>query len=116
MSYENWKIKKSEFEEKQNEYSQVAAWCNEFGKYTIQEIDDEYCVVKIPEPKPLTKEEVEDKRRILYIQLVDPKTSHINRLKDEEQTDEIITKIETLKIERSQLIKQIKEENPYPNE
>lgn len=50
MSYENWKIKKSELEDKLNEYETVAKWCNESGKYQINEIDDEYCVVKTPEP------------------------------------------------------------------
>lgn len=59
MTYENWKIKKAELKEKQEEYSQVAEWCNEMGAYAIQEIDDEYCVVKIPEP---TKEEIAQAR------------------------------------------------------
>ena len=73
MSYENWKIKKSELEEKQEEYSQVAAWCNESGAYTIQEIDDEYCVVKIPE---LTIDErnsqISQTRQYLFTQYADP--------------------------------------------
>ena len=73
MSYENWKIKKSELEEKQEEYSQVAEWCNLSGKYTIQEIDDEYCVVKLPEMTISEKNEaIKNRRQFLYEELTDP--------------------------------------------
>lgn len=47
--YENWKILKSELEEKQDEYSKVADWCNENG-YTIEDDGTYYKVVKLPEP------------------------------------------------------------------
>lgn len=116
MSYENWKIKKSELEEKQEEYSEVASWCNESFLYHIEEIDDEYCVVKNPEPLPPTKEEVAEKRRSLYIEQKDPITCQIQALRDEPQTDEIIAEIEALKIERAEVVAKIKEENPYPVE
>lgn len=73
MSYVNWKIKKVEIEEKQEEYSQVAEWCNETGKYTIQEIGDDYCVIKTPEP---TIEERNNQicrvRQYLFTQYADP--------------------------------------------
>lgn len=59
MSYENWKIKKSELEDTLNEYETVAGWCNESGEYRIEEINDEYCVVKNPEP---TQEEIANQR------------------------------------------------------
>lgn len=59
MSYENWKIKKSELEDTLNEYETVAKWCNKSGKYQINEIDDEYCVIKTPEP---TQEEIATQR------------------------------------------------------
>lgn len=73
MSYENWKIKKSELEEKQEEYSQVAEWCNLSGKYTIQKIDDEYCVVKLPEPTIEEKNEtIRQTRQALFTQYADP--------------------------------------------
>lgn len=71
-----------------------------------------HCPVK---PAP-TKEEVSETRRQLYIAQVDPITAHINRLKDEEQTDEVIAQIEALKAERAEVVAKIKEENPYPVE
>lgn len=48
--YENWKILKSEADEKAEEYSQVAKWCNESGKYHIEEQGEYYVVVKNAEP------------------------------------------------------------------
>lgn len=67
----------------------------------------------IPAP---TKEEVSEMRKQLYTELVDPLTSQISRLKDEPQTEELIAEIEALKVERSELVAKIKEENPYPEE
>ena len=48
--YENWKILKSEINEKQEEYTDVAQWCNNGGEYHIEEVGDEYQVVKNSEP------------------------------------------------------------------
>lgn len=71
--YENWKIKKSELEEKQEEYSQVAEWCNESGEYYIQEIEDEYCVVRLPEPTiDYQNETIRQTRQALFTQYADP--------------------------------------------
>lgn len=71
--YENWKIKKSELEEKQEEYSQVAEWCDKHIGYTIQEIDDEYCVVKIPEPTIEERNnQISQTRQYLFTQYADP--------------------------------------------
>lgn len=53
--YKNWKIKTSELDEKQEEYTAVANWCNEGQEYHIEEVGDEYQVVKNPEP---TQEEL----------------------------------------------------------
>lgn len=114
--YENWKIKKSEIEEKREEYSAVAGWCNESFLYHIEEIGDEYCVVKNPEPLPPTRSEVEAIRRSLYIAQKDPLTCQIESLKDEEQTPEIVAEIEALKVERAGIVAKIKEDNPYPDE
>lgn len=69
-----------------------------------------------PTPPAPTKEEVSETRRQLYTTQVDPITAHINRLKDEEQTDEVIAQIEALKAERAEVVAKIKEENPYPVE
>ena len=64
-------------------------------------------------PKP-TYEEVKAIRASLYQQQVDPITSHIQRLRDEENPDE--EKIAELIAERNELVKKIQEENPYPEE
>ena len=117
--YENWKILKTEINEKQEEYSQVAEWCNNGGEYHIELYIDEndiewYRVVKNPELLPPTKEEQEQNRANAYQQEVDPITSHIQRLRDMEQTEEIIAKIEQLKLERDAKVEEIKARYPYP--
>lgn len=65
---------------------------------------------EIPLP---TNDEQAEKRRQAYLAEVDPITAHINRLRDEEQTEEIITEIEELKAERSAKVQEIKERFPY---
>lgn len=67
MSYENWKIKKSELDEKLDEYETVANWCNESGEYQINEVDDEYCVVKTPEPtaEEIAKQRIAELKKLL---------------------------------------------------
>ena len=117
--YENWKILKSEADEKADEYAAVANWCNEGQEYHIELYIDEndiewYRTVKNPEPLPPTKEEQEQNRANAYQQEVDPITSHINRLRDEEQTEEIIAEIEQLKLERDAKVEEIKARYPYP--
>ena len=62
--YENWKILKSEVEEKQEEYTEVAEWCNDGQEYHIDLYIDEndvewYRTIKNPEPLPPTKEELD---------------------------------------------------------
>ena len=96
-------------------YTQGAIWCNE-NNAMIEKIGSDYVIVAIPEPAPLTKEEVNAVRKQLYTTQVDPITSHISRLKDEEQTPEVIADIERLKAERAEIVAKIKEENPYPVE
>ena len=46
--YENWKILKSELEEKLDEYTEVAEWCNENQHYTIEDDGIYYKVIEIP--------------------------------------------------------------------
>lgn len=70
---------------------------------------------EIPEPEPYvpTDEEQRQYRANAYQQEVDPITSHISRLRDEEQTEEIVQEIEQLKEERSLKVQEIKERYPY---
>lgn len=69
-----------------------------------------------PEKPAPTKDEQNKNREIAYTQEVDPITCHINRLKDEEQTPEIVSEIEELKSERAIKVEEIKERYPYPTE
>lgn len=112
MNYENWKIAKSELDEKREEYAEVANWCNESGAYRIEEIGDEYCVVAIPEPTVEEKNaQIKQTRASLYTSLVDP--LHAQKTKDtimgewsEEKEQEYIAEVKRLTIK-------IREENPY---
>lgn len=65
------------------------------------------------EPAP-TEEEQRQKRELAYTLEVDPITCHIQRLSDEEQTEEVIAEIEALKQERSEKVEEIKRRFPYP--
>lgn len=113
--YENWKILKSELDEKQEEYSEVAEWCNN-NEYHIEDDGTYYKTVKNPEPLPPTKEEQRENRARAYQQEVDPITSHIQRLRDMEQTEEIIAKIQQLIEERNQKFVEIQQKYPYNEE
>lgn len=62
------------------------------------------------------QEEVRQIRAELYAKEKDPITCQIQSLRDEEQTDEIIAEIDALITKRAEIVKQIKEENPYPEE
>ena len=46
-----------------------------------------------PEKPAPTKEEQKHAREVAYTAEIDPITSHIQRLRDKEQTEEIVTKI-----------------------
>lgn len=50
IDYKDWKILKSELNANLNEYSKVAQWCNESGKYHMDHDDLYYKVVENPEP------------------------------------------------------------------
>lgn len=63
-----------------------------------------------------TKEEISETRRQLYIAEKDPITCQIQALRDEEQTEEIMAQIESLKEERARVVEKIKKDNPYPEE
>ena len=54
-----------------------------------------------------------DMRQMAYTAEIDPLTSHIQRLRDEEQTIEIIDKITKLITERKEKVEKIKEKYPY---
>ena len=69
-----------------------------------------------PDPKPKTREEVQQIRESLYKSEVDPITAHIQRLRDQEQTETVVMEINKLIIERDLKYTNIQIENPYPEE
>jgi len=75
-----------------------------------------YLMGYAPAEPEKTKEEVSETRRQLYIAEKDPITCQIQALRDEEQTEEIMAQIESLKEERARVVEKIKAENPYPQE
>ena len=68
---------------------------------------------EIPAP---SKEEQSEKRALAYQQEVDPITSHISRLRDEEQTEEIAAEIAELIAERDAKVAEIRQRYPYPTD
>lgn len=97
-------------------YTEHAIWANENNAMIVALDNGKFQLTEIPQPLPPTKEEVSEMRRQLYIAEKDPITCQIQALKDEEQTAEIILKIESLKEERTRVVEKIKAENPYPKE
>lgn len=69
-------------------------------------------LLKSETPAP-THEEQSKKREAAYVAETDPIQTHIDRLKDGEQTPEIIAEIEALRIERDEKIAAIKTRYPY---
>lgn len=115
--YENWKILKTEADEKADEYAEVAEWCNENGQYTIEDDGTYYKVVDIPEPTPPTDEEIRKMRERAYAAEVDGITAHIQRLRDTSpMTAEVETEIAELIVERDAKVAEIRERYPYNEE
>ena len=112
--YENWKILKSELPHREKEYAEVAEWCNESRKYTIEDDGTYYKVVALPEPTPPTDEEIRQMRERAYEAEVDPITAHIQRLRDTtSMTEEVEIEIAELIAERDAKVAAIKERFPY---
>ena len=77
---------------------------------------DWYIVGFAPVKPAPSKEEQSEKRAAAYQQEVDPITSHIQRLRDAEQTEEIAAEIAELIAERDAKVAEIKERYPYPTD
>ena len=69
-------------------------------------------ILKEDIPAP-SEEEIKALRANAYLIEVDPITAHIQRLRDEEQTEEVIAEIESLIEERALKVEEIKERYPY---
>lgn len=68
---------------------------------------------EIPAP---TKEEQSKKRADAYLAEIDPITAHIQRLRDTEQTEEVVAEITELIAERDAKVEEIKARFPYPTD
>lgn len=75
-----------------------------------------YLTGYVPEKPEPTKEEQEQRRFEAYVREKDPITCQIQSLKDEEQTEEVIAEIEELKQKRNEVVEDIKNRYPYPEE
>lgn len=70
-----------------------------------------------PEPSIAEKNEaIRATREMLYRGTVDPLTSQISRLRDDVQSPEVEQEIQSLLVQRSELVAKIREENPYIEE
>lgn len=85
---------------------------NHQSGYEIQETDDALLAV-YNEPLPPTEEEQRENRARAYKEEVDPITSHIQRLRDEETPPE--GEIAELINERALKVEEIRERYPYNN-
>lgn len=77
--YSNWKIKQSDLKQKQEEYTEVAEWCNESGQYHIEPVGKYYAVVANPEPLPPTYEEIKQMRINYRREHIDDQTAERSR-------------------------------------
>lgn len=80
--YEDWKILKTELDEKQEEYSTVAEWCNENQEYHIEDTGEYYKVVKNSD---LSKEKLQEQIKQIcsaYINNISWRVERYNTQKD----------------------------------
>ena len=68
---------------------------------------------EIPAP---THDEQSEKRALAYQNEIDPITAHIQRLRDKEQTEEVVAEIAELIAERDAKVEEIKARYPYPTD
>ena len=102
---------------------EAANWCNA-NNATIEEkhrlennVDVRYYeICAIPELPAPTHDEQSEKRALAYQNEVDPITAHISRLRDTEQTEEVVAEIAELIAERDAKVEEIKARYPYPTD
>lgn len=75
-----------------------------------------YLVGYAPEKPAPTKEDISKTREMAYTAEVDPITAHIQRLRDKEQTEEVVAEIAELIAERDAKVEEIKARFPYPTD
>lgn len=83
----------------------------------LKEDSDKVWFEDQPEPSIAEKNEViRSTREMLYRGTVDPLTAQISRLRDDVQSPEVEQEIQSLILQRSELVAKIREENPYIEE
>lgn len=83
----------------------------------IKEDSDKIWFEDQPEPSIEEKNEaIRATREMLYRGRVDPLTSQISRLRDDVQSPEVEQEIQSLLVQRSELVAKIREENLYIEE
>lgn len=95
---------------------EAAIWCNANNAYIEIISGHRYEIKEIPPAPVPTKEEQSKKRERAYKDEVDGITAHIQRLRDKEQTEEIVTEIAELIAERDAKVEEIKQRYPYPTD
>ena len=112
--YSNWKIKQSDLAQKQEEYTEVAQWCNDSGQYHIEPVGQYYAVVANPDPTPPTHDDIKQQRIAYRRAHIDDQTAERSRRQaNGTWTDEDETAYLALDAEVTAWI----EENlPYPDE
>lgn len=64
MDYKDWKILNTEIPERQEEYAEVACWCNESGHYHIEDDGTYHKVVEnqviVPTHEEIIKQEIKE--------------------------------------------------------
>lgn len=99
------------------DHKAFANWTNANGNkfYDTANGDGTYTVHEVVIPEP-TRDEISQIRASEYQAKIDPITAHISRLRDKEQTEDVVAEIADLIAERDALVEQIKAEHPYPEE
>lgn len=98
------------------DFTRYSIWADAHNAIIEDLGDGTYKVVESDNPKEPNAEEIEIARANMYQMLVDPITCHIQRLGDEQQTADIMTKIAELRAERNALMDDISLWLPYPAE
>ena len=91
----------------------VAVWCDN-NNSKVEDLGNKTYEIKAKQKHIPTEEEQRQNRAFAYQQEVDPITSHIQRLRDLEQTEEKQAEIAELIAERDVKVEEIKERYPYP--
>ena len=94
----------------------AAFWCNANNAYIDVIGEKRYEIKEVPPAPAPTQEEQSKKRERAYKDEIDGITAHIQRLRDKEQTEEIIAKIAELIVERDAKVEEIKQRYPYPTD